>query len=357
MRGTSVVSTSSTSGPLRGDPESPAPRVGERTKPAPAGAISEVYDNLMSTTPSGRRNLNLQIIDVHLDLGAGRRGVDMGPSAMHVAGLLHEVERLGYSVAENLALHAPRPETVPQGSARARYLPYVQALCIDLADRVEAGASAGYFPVTLGGDHSLAVGTISGLARHHRESDRSIGVIWVDAHADMNTPDSSRSGNLHGMPLAALLGYGPAELVSIAGPVAAVDPQHVSLIGVRDLDGPEKALVRETGVRAYTMSEIDERGVAPCVLEATRRATDDTDGVYLSLDLDAIDPLYAPGVGTPVAGGLSVREAHVVCEKVAESGGLLGVEIVELNPAIDVGNQTGLLAVWLLSSALGRSII
>lgn len=300
---------------------------------------------------------NIAIGNVHLDLGAGRRGVDMGPSAIHLAGLKTDIEQLGHRVVDNFAIGVPSQEMSEPGNPRARYLPDITDACTRLADRVEAMLEIGRFPLILGGDHSVAIGTISGLARFYRKRGKRIGVVWVDAHTDMNTPESSPSGNIHGMPLAVLLGYGPPELVKIAGDQPALDPRHVCVIGARDVDTEERLLVKRSGVRVYTMSELDERGTAVCAREAVQRAIDGTEGVHLSFDLDGVDPEHAPGVGTPVPGGLDLRESHLICEKVAETKRLLGLEMVELNPVIDTENKTGKLAVWLLLSALGKTIL
>jgi arginase len=211
--------------------------------------------------------------------------------------------------------------------------------------------------VVLGGDHSVAIGTISGMARHYRKRGLDLGVIWVDAHTDMNTPDSSPSGNIHGMPLAVLLGHGPPELVSIAGDRPALKGEYVAVIGARSVDEGEREMVRKTGVRVYSMSELDDRGTAQCVREAIEIAGRASAGIHLSFDLDGVDPEHAPGVGTPVPGGLSLRESHLVCEKLAQTRRLVGMELVELNPVLDIGNRTGDLGVWLIASALGKTII
>jgi len=300
---------------------------------------------------------SIAIGNVHIDLGAGRRGVDMGPSAIHLAGLEPSLEALGHTVAETFEVHALPPEMARPGAPNARYLAEIAQACRALADRVDKNLGLGRFPIVLGGDHSVAVGTVSGIARHHRRLGQKIGVVWVDAHTDMNTPDTSPSGNVHGMPLAALLGHGPPELVGIAGGEPALDPRNVCIIGARDIDETEKELVRRSGVRVYTMSELDDRGTAVCVREAVARACDGTAGVHLSFDLDGVDPEHAPGVGTPVPGGLELRESHLICEKLAQTGKLVGLEIVELNPVLDTQNRTGQLAVWLALSALGKSIL
>lgn len=303
------------------------------------------------------RHLKVSIGNVHVDLGAGRRGVDMGPSAIHLAGLVPELRLLGHEVVENFQVHVPSPEVVDVGDASVRYLSSIVEACTQLADRVEAAMDKGFFPVVLGGDHSVAIGTVSGIARHLRKKGLSLGVIWVDAHTDMNTPSSSPSGNIHGMPLAVLLGRGHPDLVAIAGDRPALSPENVCVIGARDIDHMEREVIRETGVRVYTMSELDDRGTALCVREAIDRVGRASGGIHLSFDLDGVDPDYAPGVGTPVPGGLDLRESHLVCEKLAQTGRLVGVEMVELNPILDNGNRTGKLAVWLALSALGKSIL
>lgn len=297
------------------------------------------------------------VANVHMDLGAGRRGVDMGPSAIHLAGLKAGIETLGHTVSETFALGVRTQEMLDPGDPRMRFLPEIVDVTSKLADRVEAALEAGKFPVVLGGDHSVAIGTISGISRYWKKRGKRIGVLWVDAHTDMNTPDSSPSGNIHGMPLAVLLGHGPKELVAIAGDGPALDARHVCVIGARDVDSIERKIVKETGVRVYTMSELDERGTSLCVKEAIERAQDGTAGIHLSFDLDGVDPQHAPGVGTAVPGGLNLRESHLICEKVAATGKILGVEMVELNPVIDSENRTGKLAVWLILSALGKTIL
>lgn len=301
--------------------------------------------------------MHISITNVHLDLGAGRRGTDMGPSAMHVAGLVPKLQRLGHHVVDSRPIESRDFENADAGDPKARFLPAILRTCSLLADRVEAGLDAGHFPLVLGGDHAQAIGTISGLARWWRRRGERVGVVWVDAHTDMNTPDTTPSGNIHGMPLATLLGYGPPELVALAGGEPALHPEDVAIIGVRDVDPAETPLVRELGIRVFTMSELDSRGIASCVQEAFQIATTGTAGVHLSFDLDGVDPRQAPGVGTPVPGGLTLRESHLICESGARTGRLLGMEMVELNPTLDVRNETGDLAVWLIESAMGRTII
>ncbi len=299
----------------------------------------------------------IAIGNVHIDLGAGRRGVDMGPSAIHLAGLVPELRSLGHDVVETFEVEVLTPEMTAAGNSNARYLEVIADACGRLADRVEAHLDAGRFPVVLGGDHSVAIGTISGMARHYRKRGLDVGVVWVDAHTDMNTPETSPSGNIHGMPLAVLLGHGPPELTALAGGAPALRPEHVAVIGARSVDPGERDLVRRTGVRVFTMSELDERGTATCVREAIEIAGRASAGIHLSFDLDGVDPEHAPGVGTPVPGGLNLRESHLVCEKIAYTRRLIGIEMVELNPVLDIGNRTGEFAVWLVASALGKTIL
>lgn len=297
------------------------------------------------------------LVSVFMDLGAGRRGVDMGPSAIRIAGLGSALHMIGCQVHEAGTVTASAPETIPEGGSRTRYLEEITQVCLETHRTVLSVLSDGALPLILGGDHALSVGTVAAVAEHFGEQGHRIGLIWVDAHCDMNTPDTSPSGNVHGMALSILLGRGPERLVEIGGRSPAVLARNVSILGVREIDGPEKALVREAGVRVYTMTEIDERGIGVCVEEALSRATDGTAGVHLSFDLDGIDPMEAPGVGTPVAGGLTYREAHLVCEKVFRSRRLLGLDVVELNPVLDMGNRTARLAVELIASGLGKSIL
>ncbi|MEZ4320393.1 MAG: arginase [Myxococcota bacterium] len=302
--------------------------------------------------------MKIEITNVHLDLGAGRRGTDMGPSAIHVAGLVPKLRAGGHDLALVDYIDVRNFEGIEgPGDPSARFLDAITRTCALLADRVESGARNQRTPLVLGGDHAQAIGTISGLARVHRERGERVGVIWVDAHTDMNTPETSPTGNIHGMPLAALLGHGRPELVGLAGDAPALRPEDVAIIGARDVDAGEVGLVKELGVRVYTMSELDQRGMGPCVAEAIERVCKHTAGIHLSFDLDGVDPAHAPGVGTPVPGGLTVRESHLICEAVHRTGKLLGMEMVELNPTLDLRNQTGELAVWLILSAFGKTIL
>ncbi|HEX2110099.1 MAG TPA: arginase [Gaiellaceae bacterium] len=295
---------------------------------------------------------DVAIIGAELDLGAGRRGVDMGPSAIRYAGLGERLEAIGLDVDDLGNVDAALPETVATGSERARFLAEIKATCERIADQVGRAAAAGRIPVVLGGDHSIALGTVGGLAATHGAG----AAIWFDAHGDLNTPETTPSGNVHGMPLAVALGQAVDGFRSDAWPLPALDPARVSLIGVRSLDDGERRIVRELGIGVHTMSEIDRRGVVEVVRDALARARG-APFVHVSLDMDVVDPDVAPGVGTPVRGGLSYREAHLAMELVAESGVLDSLEIVEVNPILDRVNETAALAVELAASALGARIL
>jgi arginase len=297
------------------------------------------------------------LIGVPLDLGAGRRGVDMGPSALRVAGVDARIAQLGYEVADWGDLPVAIQETQGQGDPRLKYLHEILEVCGLLRDRVGEALASGSVPVVLGGDHSVAMGTIAGLSRHFRARGEKIGLIWFDAHADANTAETSPSGNIHGMPLAAALGLGAPSLVNLAGHCPMVDGPRAALVGIRDVDPQERANVRAAGVCAFTMRDIDERGMSAVLEEAIRRASHGTAGIHVSFDMDGIDPDYAPGVGTPVPGGLSYREAHLAMEMLADTGKVVSAEFVEVNPILDHGNQTALLGVELVTSLLGKKIL
>jgi arginase len=299
---------------------------------------------------------SVDLIGVPLDLGAGRRGVDMGPSAVRLTGLTARIQALGHTVVDRGDVAVPIPETTPIGGERKRYAAEIAAVCREVARLAAAAVGAGRTPVCIGGDHSIAAGSVAGVAAALRSQGGELALLWIDAHADMNTPETSPSGNVHGMPLAACLGQGPEELVALAGG-ASVRPENVALIGIRNLDERERTLVRRSGVRAYTMSDIDRRGMGPIMIEALETLGARTAGLHLSLDLDGLDPEVAPGVGTPVRGGLSYREAHLLCEMVAESGRLVGLDLVELNPTLDVRNHSAEVGAELILSALGQRIL
>jgi arginase len=293
------------------------------------------------------------VIGAPLDLGQSRRGVDMGPSAIRYAGLEERLGALGVTVTDRGNILTREPEGLAVGDEQARYLEEILAACARLAGAVSDAVAAGSMPLVLGGDHSVAMGTLAGLAA---AADRPGGVLWIDAHGDLNRPETSPSGNVHGMPLAAALGRAGEAIASDGLRFPAVDPARVALVGVRSLDPDERDLVRATGVRVFTMSEIDRIGIERAVTEALTHVAG-PGFVHLSLDLDALDPEVAPGVGTPVRGGLTYREAHLACELVAESGLIGSLELVEVNPILDRENTTALTAVELAASALGKTIL
>ena len=292
-----------------------------------------------------------------MDLGAGRRGVDMGPSAMRLAGLNEKIASLGYEVEDLGNIQVEQPEKLPVGLTSARYLPQIAHTCARLAQMVRHACDQGRVPLVLGGDHSVAMGTVTGVASYFREKGQKIGLIWIDAHADMNTPESSPSGNVHGMPLAALTGLGATELTNLCGFAPKVDASAVSIVGLRSVDEIERQNVRNAGVHAFTMRDIDERGLRSVMQEAIEHATRDLAGFHLSFDMDAVDPQEAPGVGTPVRGGITYREAHLAMEIVNDSNQMVSIEMVEVNPVIDEVNRTALLAVELVMSAMGKRIL
>lgn len=296
---------------------------------------------------------DIAIIGAPLDLGAGRRGVDMGPSAIRYAGLRERIAALGYRVSDLGNVPAPLAEQIetPAPDERLRYLEPIVAINLTLAQRIRASVADGVFPLILGGDHSLSIGSVSGLAYGRR-----IGVIWLDAHGDYNTPETTPSGNIHGMSLAALTGHGHPALTALLGTTPVLRASDVALVGVRSLDGEERRLLHESGIRVFSMHDIDRRGMAAVMEEAILHVTTTTAGFHLSFDLDVLDPREAPGVGTPVLGGLTYREAHLAMEIVAASRHLVGLDLVEVNPILDVQNATAALAVEFALSALGQTI-
>jgi arginase len=310
--------------------------------------------------PSGTQaqpTRNIRVLGVPLDLGASRRGVDMGPSAMRVAGLEARLEALGHQVADGGNIPVAIAETLGFGRPNARYLKQIAQTCTRTAEAVVKALEEGQTPLVLGGDHSLAAGSVSGVAEFYRRQGQKIGVIWIDAHSDINTPETSPSGNVHGMPLAALLGMGAEELTGIFGYAPKIAPQNTVLIGARDIDASERANIQRAGIVVFTMRDIDERGMRAVMEEALRAATSGTAGYHVSLDMDWIDPEDAPGVGTPVRGGATYREAHLAMEILADHGGMVSFEIVEVNPVIDEHNRTADLAVELACSAFGKKIL
>ncbi len=299
----------------------------------------------------------VHIIGVPLDLGAGRRGVDMGPSALRIAGIGDQIAALGCTVVDKGDLPSPIPETQRPADTRKKYVREIAKVCQRLRDIALKSLDAGALPLVLGGDHSLAAGSVAASAEAVRRSAAlPLGLIWVDAHGDMNTPETTTSGNVHGMPLAALLGHEPAELASI-GSSPSVQPEHTVLLGVRNLDDREKERIRQSGVHVFTMKDIDRHGIARIAERALAVAADGTGGIHISLDMDVCDPSIAPGVGTAVKGGLNYREAHMVMELVADSRRLVALDIVEVNPTLDIRNVTAEFAAELALSALGKRIL
>lgn len=299
----------------------------------------------------------VHIIGVPLDLGAGRRGVDMGPSALRIAGIGDQIAAIGRTVVDKGDLPAPIPETQRPADKHKKYAKDIAKVCQKLYDVALKSLDAGALPLVLGGDHSLAAGSVAASAEwvQHTAS-QPLGLIWVDAHGDMNTPATTTSGNVHGMPLAALLGNEPVELASI-GASPSVLPQHTVLVGIRNLDEKEKEQIRQSGVHVFTMKDIDRDGIARVAERAIAIAADGTGGVHVSFDMDVCDPAIAPGVGTAVKGGLDYREAHMVMEMVADSRRLVALDLVEINPTLDLRNTTAELAAELALSALGKGIL
>lgn len=299
----------------------------------------------------------IRVIGVPLDLGQSRRGVDMGPSAVRVAGLGARLEELGHVVEDAGNIDVAIAEQRHEGDPHAKYLKEITAICAKNAELVLETLDSGKIPIVLGGDHSVAAGTVAGVAEFYRRQNQKIGLVWIDAHTDINTPESSPSGNVHGMPLAALCGLGPSELANIFGFSPKVHPENCVLVGVRDIDFIEKENVRKAGIAVFTMRDIDERGMRTVMEEALRIAGRGTAGYHVSLDMDWVDPEDAPGVGTPVRGGATYREAHLAMEIIADHGRMLSFEIVEVNPVIDEHNRTAELAVELALSAFGKKIL
>jgi arginase len=300
---------------------------------------------------------SVSVLGVPLSFGQSMAGVDLGPGAIRVAGLARRIKKLGYEVEDLGDLPIEKPPSEPEGSDKAKYLSEIQIACEHLASEVERIADAGSLPITIGGDHSIAIGSLAGIVKSFRKRDEQLGLVYFDAHADMNTPETSPSGNIHGMPLAVLLGYGAPELLNVAGFTPKFDPRRCAHVGARDLDDGERALIRRLGMRFFTMREIDDRGLAVCVDEAIEIAGQGSAGYAVTFDVDVLDPGDAPGSGTLVRGGLSYREAHLAMEKVAEDGRMRLLEVVEINTALDINNRTAELGVELILSALGKTIL
>jgi arginase len=315
-----------------------------------------------SNMPEGNRDLpgsgkSVSILGVPLSFGQSMAGVDLGPGAIRVAGLARRIEKLGYRVEDLGDLPLERPRSLPAAGEKAKYLREVHTACEKLASEVERITDAGTLAITIGGDHSIAIGSLAGVVKSFRKRDQRLGLVYFDAHADMNTPDTSPSGNIHGMPLAALLGYGAPELVNVADFAPKFDPRLCAHVGARDVDPGEREMIRRLGIRFLTMREVDERGLAVCMDEAIQIAGQGSGGYAVTFDVDVLDPGDAPGSGTLVRGGLSYREAHLAMEKIAEDGRMRSLEVVEINTALDVNNRTAELGVELILSALGKTIL
>jgi arginase len=299
----------------------------------------------------------ISIIGVPMDLGADRRGVDMGPSALRYANLNEKLKELSHDVQDLGDLDVIIPETRHFGDPHAKYLKEIVDACRHLANLVLEIRDEGRTPLVLGGDHSIAVGTVSGVSESFRRHRQKLGLIWFDAHADFNTPDISPSGNVHGMPMAAIMGYGPTELTHILGFAPKIQPQHAVMVGIREVDPAERELVKKSGVRVFTMKEIDRRGIGSVMDEALSIVTNGTDGFAATLDADFLDPIESPGVATPVRGGANYREAHLAMEMLADTKKMVSFEITEINPILDVQNKTAHFGMELILSAFGKQIL
>src|SRR5947209_656048 len=296
--------------------------------------------------------MRIRVIGVPMDLGADRRGVDIGASAIRYAGLNDRLHKLGYSVHDIGNLVVPQPESYPSGNLKVKYLEPIVQVCNELATIVTNSLQENEFPLVVGGDHSIALGSISGVARLHK----NIGVLWIDAHGDFNTDETSPSGNIHGMILAALAGIGNKDLTDICGWSPKIHAESIVIVGARDLDPSERERLHANAIHVFTMSDIDQRSISEVMREALAIAGSHKNGIHLSLDMDALDPKEAPGVGTPVRGGLTYREAHLAMEMIASMGNLVSMDVVEVNPILDRENATASLAVELVFSALGKKI-
>ena len=317
--------------------------------------VADKKQNESSEKTDSRKPIS--ILGVPLGYGGSMAGVDMGPAALRVARLNERINNLGYSVRDLGDLRLDRPHVIPEPQDKLKYVNEIRSACEQLARNVEEIMEAGEFPIILGGDHSIAIGSFAGMSAYYRKRNETLGLIWFDAHADMNTPETTPSGNIHGMPLAALLGYGVTELTHVLGFSPKIDPKHLVHIGARDIDPGERELIGKLGIRFLTMRDIDERGMTACIDEAINIASRASAGYSVTFDVDALDPGDAPGSGTLVRGGLTYREAHLAMEKIAEAGGMRSLEVVEINTALDVNNKTAELGVELILSALGKTIL
>ena len=318
-----------------------------------AGQDSEA--TLGARLPGKERRVG--IIGVPLGFGSSMAGVDLGPAALRVARLDVRIAQLGFEVRDLGDMRIERPRTPAPPNDTAKYLPQIAKASEELAAEVHGILEEGELPLVLGGDHSIAIGTISGITSFYHRQNKPLGCLWFDAHADMNTPETTPSGNIHGMSLATLLGYGVPELTRVAGFAPKLDPRFCAHIGARDVDPGERELIRKLGLRFFTMREIDERGMSHCLTEAIAIAKQAPAGYHVTLDVDVLDPGDAPGSGTVVRGGLSYRESHLAMERIAEAGGMTSLEVVEINTALDSNNRTAELGVELILSALGKTIL
>lgn len=299
----------------------------------------------------------VRLIGFPMDLGAGRRGVDMGPSALRIAGVSDKLSALGYKVIDAGDIDIRTPEVAKVIDEKLRYLPEIAKACSTLASKVETSLDNDEFPLVLGGDHSMAIGTIAGIANHCKKHKKRFGVIWIDAHADINTPDTSPSGNIHGMPVAVSLGYGPPELTKVGGDFTSLAPHQIAMIGLRSVDEGEAKLIKKLKIEAHTMSDLDKHGVHRIIAKVLSSMRAKVDHLHVSFDLDSVDPAIAGGVGTPVPGGLTYREAHLIMEAVAESGYMSSFEIAEVNPILDNRNASAEFAADLIASSMGKRIL
>ena len=320
--------------------------------------MAEAVATNQKTNAAGSRNLKaVDILGVPLAYGASMAGVELGPAALRVAKLKRRIAQLGFVVRDLGDIEVEQSQANPEPADKLHYLREISAACAELAQKVEGILAAGELPLVLGGDHSIAIGSLSGFAAYCRSRNETPGLIWFDAHADMNTPETTPSGNIHGMPLAVLLGRGAPELTNIAGFAPKLDPKLCAHVGARDIDSGERELISKLGIRFITMREIDERGMNACMDEAISIASRASGGYAVTFDVDALDPGDAPGSGTLVRGGLTYRESHLAMEKIAEAGGMRSLEVVEINTALDINNKTAELGVELILSALGKTIL
>jgi arginase len=318
-------------------------------------SIAEAVDNVDQIEDSRQKRIG--ILGVPLGFGASIPGVDLGPYAMRVARLSDRIAALGYRVVDHGDLSVPRPQITSATHENPKHLVEMVLACSDLADRVHAILTAQETPIVLGGDHSIAIGSLTGISKFFRERDESLGLLWFDAHADMNTPETSPTGNIHGMPLSALFGFGAPELINLGGFAPKLDPKYCAHIGARDIDPGERELIKQLGLACWTMRDIDEQGMNAVMNQALEVVTRAAGGFAVTFDIDVLDPRDAPGSGTLVRGGLTYREAHLAMEKLADTGGLRSLEVVEINAALDEQNKTAELGVELILSALGKTIL